>query len=488
MTLLTGEQIHVNDTGPILVVSDKRTQTLDAWALKNCPAIIRAAEAGRWAETETATTPQRLARAVAELIQGSGGAVTMGGVIFAHTGTGYELVSDDICWVGNLLRQVVEADCRHLLDWGFAAKLAPVTGTTCRDTLIHLRSLLPHVAHFGADLDGHVDLSRAVNYTNGIWVPHTGELIPHSPRYFVRPSIGIEYSDTRVHPEFTRYLDGALPEAEQQQLAQELAGCIMAGDRTHQKAGYLFGAARAGKGTFTAVCQQLVGEGNYQGIDSDTLGYTFGLEDLIGKQLVVVNEAQDLSKKQVSRIKAATGNDDFTIPGKNRASYRGKLLCNWLLVTNNIIELPDSSAAIVGRLKVLDFRNSFSGREDLQLSSKLTKELPAIAAWAREGYLRFIRNGKLSENQHGDQTAKQLKEASSPVATFVDECCSLTGQTGKKALYTAYLAWAQENGHDTMSTHRFTTEIRSAAPSIRMSNRGTRYWTGITITNETKPS
>jgi len=258
----------------------------------------------------------------------------------------------------------------------------------------------------------------------------------------------------------------------------------MAGDRSHQKLFMLMGAPRGGKGTFAKLCEMLVGAGNFQGIDDHALGYMFGLQEAIGKMLVTITEAGDLAQKQVSRLKAATGNDDFTVPMKHSSAFTGKISCNWLMQTNNVIALPDSSAAIMTRLKILRFNHSFLGSEDSELPRKLRAELPAIAAWARVGYLRFIGQGRLSDNPHADSLMDILRESSSTMSSFVRECCIVAESlnVSKSDFFEKYSKWLAENDHDPVTRRNVKLELISVAPTVNESRTSKeRQWIGIRL-------
>ena len=53
-----------------------------------------------------------------------------------------------------------------------------------------------------------------------------------------------------------------------------------------------------------------------------------------------------------------------------------------MVATNEIPRLPDASGAIASRFYILRTPNSWFGKEDHNLTARLTEELPAILRWS----------------------------------------------------------------------------------------------------------
>ena len=76
-----------------------------------------------------------------------------------------------------------------------------------------------------------------------------------------------------------------------------------------------------------------------------------------------------------------------------RSPWQGKLHVRFLILTNELPRITDASGALASRFVLLTLRNSFLGREDLQLTDKLLTELPGILNAALKGLDRLRDRG-----------------------------------------------------------------------------------------------
>ncbi|MCD6175083.1 MAG: hypothetical protein J7K65_04855 [Planctomycetes bacterium] len=84
---------------------------------------------------------------------------------------------------------------------------------------------------------------------------------------------------------------------------------------------------------------------------------------------------------------------------------------------------------------------SFYGREDANLNTKLMKELPGVFNWALDGLVRLTKKGRFLESEAGLDAKARAEELGSPVISFVREWCNLKTrkQTRCQDLYDAYV-------------------------------------------------
>ena len=243
------------------------------------------------------------------------------------------------------------------------------------------------------------------------------------------------------------------------------------------------GVARSGKGSIRDIAKELAGGcANPQLRD---LNDKHGLVCAIDKKLIVINECEDMSRSQVAVLKAATGNDAITIHVKYSDSFDGVLDANWLLISNQMVSFPDPSGAIMTRLLPLKFENGCSDKKiDTTLKRELLKELPGIARLAREAYLRYRQNG-FTNNPHVDDLLESTREDSSPITTFIRDCCKVgEGLTvTRQKLYSAYQRFLAELGHDPVTARTFASQLKAACNGISNGSRQNqeRTWLGINL-------
>jgi putative DNA primase/helicase len=119
---------------------------------------------------------------------------------------------------------------------------------------------------------------------------------------------------------------------------------------------------------------------------------------------------------------------------------------------------------MASRFVILVLQESFIGREDLELESKLEPELPAILNWAIEGRRRLLERGRFFQPQSGEKLVEQMSELSSTVARFVRECC-VTGaerRVLKADLYKAWQSWCGTNGQRVTDSALFGRDLSAA--------------------------
>jgi putative DNA primase/helicase len=256
-------------------------------------------------------------------------------------------------------------------------------------------------------------------------------------------------------------------------LLQEWFGYCLTGDTSQQKMLMVIGPTRSGKGTIGRVLEGLVGPENFAGPSLASLGTNFGLEAMLGKPVAVLGDARLSARSDqavlLERLLSISGEDVLTVDRKHRAHWQGKLPTRVVLLANELPDQKDASMALANRLLILPLDRSFAGREDPGLTDALLAELPGIFAWAVEGLRRLRQCGRFLKARRGRETLEAVKGVSSPVSTFLEECCD----TGPRlsvpcdSLYNAYRRWCQRSGKKPPAAARFGKDLQAAAGQHR---------------------
>ena len=153
---------------------------------------------------------------------------------------------------------------------------------------------------------------------------------------------------------------------------QECTGYYLTSDTSQQKALMLVGPPRSGKGTLGRILARLVGIGNTCAPTLTTLGTQFGLQHLIGKRLAIISDAR-ANSREISAITEnllrITGEDFVSIPRKFKDDYTCRLSTRFLIMSNELPSLADSSGALASRFIILRMTKSFLGEEDRGLGT-----------------------------------------------------------------------------------------------------------------------
>lgn len=406
-------------------------------------------------------------------------------------------------WTDNCYRFISDERLRARifpwLDGAFRPKgsgLTPLEVTTrlVEEVLSAVRLLVTPEHEVAAPcwLDGGEDRPSArellVCPSGSVHLP-TGEHIVPTPLLFVRGSLGADLADG---PEsvvaWTTFLGELFGDDTQRvELLQEWFGYCLLQDMRLQKALLIIGPRRSGKGTIARVLGALLGQANVVSPTTSGLAGPFGLQQLLGKTLAVISDAR-LSGRDapvlVERLLSIIGEDALTIDRKYLGAVTTRLPTKFVVLTNEIPSWNDTSNALAGRLLVLKLTESFYGREDIDLTNRLLRELPGILRWSIEGWRRLHARGCFVEPASSSGLKLAIEESASPLGQFIRERCEIgkDRRVPVDRLYDEFSAWCLSRGHPApTSKPAFGRELNGLVTSLQ-TRRGTddsRFYEGI---------
>jgi len=291
---------------------------------------------------------------------------------------------------------------------------------------------------------------------NGLLHLATGKLLAHSPSLLALNAVDYAYDPDAPSPErWLAFLEELwTDDRESRDCLQDWAGYILAPDTSLQKILMIVGPRRSGKGTIGRVLAALVGHANVCAPTLSSLGQPFGLQSLLGKRLAIISDAR-LGRRTdehvvAERLLSISGEDFVEVPRKFKTSWTGRLPTRFMILTNELPKISDSSGALPSRLVVLMLRKSFYGKEDSNLTNKLLAERPGILRWALTGWRRLQNRGRFHSPASADEAARVMEDLSSPVTAFVRQRCA----TGPECLvpvdklYGSWVASCTEHGRE----------------------------------------
>jgi putative DNA primase/helicase len=252
------------------------------------------------------------------------------------------------------------------------------------------------------------------------------------------------------------------------------AGYTVSGRLDLQKILLLIGPTRAGKGVIARLLGALIGPKNVAGPTLSSLAGDFGLAPLIGKSLAVISDAR-LSGRHgsvvVERLLSISGEDYLTVNIKYREQWTGKLPCRLVIVSNELPEFGDASAAVIGRFLVLTLATSWLGKEDIELETRLRSQLPGLLNWALMGLAQLEQRCRFTQPTSSDEAISSLRDLASPVRAFIRDRCEVhpDHQVPVDELYTAYRTWADDDGHPRIAKPTFGRNLKAAMPRVHLS-------------------
>ena len=300
-------------------------------------------------------------------------------------------------------------------------------------------------------------------------------LIPHSPGYFNTFSLPFDFDPSIPQPmEWVRFLEDLWGnDADSIKCLQEFIGLLLTADTSYQKILLIIGPRRSGKGTIARIVEGLIGESNVAGPTLTGLATNFGLQPLIGKTVAIVPDARVSAQMDVSavteKLLMISGEDSITFDRKNKEGMTVVLPTRFILMTNEIPRLMDTSNALSGRLITLQMTNSFYGQEDLGLKQRLLKVLPGIFNWAVDGWKRLRENERFTIAKSSEDLMDEMEEISSPMGSFVRDRCITDPayEIDTNKLYESWKTWCTEQGRDKPGTvNSFGIQLRAVVPGL----------------------
>jgi putative DNA primase/helicase len=336
--------------------------------------------------------------------------------------------------------------------------------------VVHLPESIPNPSWLDRRRAGVI-----VSCANGLLDVATRELVEHTPEFFNQVSVPFEYDPDAPDPiRWLRFLEELWPDDSTARYAlAEWFGYVLSGRTDLQKILLMVGPTRGGKGAIARILTELVGRENVAGPTLFSLSGDFGLAPMVGKPLAVVTDARLNGRDSsvvVERLLSVSGEDRLTVNRKYREQWTGTLPSRFVLLSNELPQLGDASAAIAGRFITILLAKSWLGKEDRMLEPEIRAELPGILNWALDGLERLDQQGEFTRPAGAEDAYRALVDLASPVQAFIRDCCIVEPdlQVSIRDLYRAWKGWAEGNGHTRKSTQTLGRDLRAALPLVRV--------------------
>ena len=340
-------------------------------------------------------------------------------------------------------------------------------------TALHSQVLLP----VESILNGSLHL---LNLQNGMYDIRTGKMLPHDPKYLSTIQLPYPFDPRAKCPRWMRFLDEALPDdLDSQRILQEWFGYCLVPDTKFEKALFCVGEGCNGKTVALTVLENLVGKDNCSHISLDKLDADFHTVGLFNKLLNLCKETEAREVANSAAFKSIVSGETQEDAFKFRDRFSFPVYARLCFATNNFPKFNDTSQGVFRRLLILNFKQSFEGREDTGLIDNLLEELPAIFQWALAGYKRLQARGRFQIPLDMLEAIEDLKRHSSSVASFVSECVERVEAGGdgetpyemNHRIYEAYKEYCRENNFRAFASVTFFKELRRALTDFQSEYR-----------------
>jgi putative DNA primase/helicase len=328
---------------------------------------------------------------------------------------------------------------------------------------------------------------------NGVLDLARGVLIPVSPTVLVSKRCNAAYAPEATCPRFERFMSEVQPDAEMRAFLQRWFGLCLTGDASAQAFAFFYGEGFNGKGVLIENFSWLLGDyadkietemlmthqRNPQGPSPDVMA-------LKGRRFVYANETEEGQRLSGARIKDMTGDDSLTgRPPHGKANIKFRPTHKLVIAGNHKPEITDMSLGMWRRVLLVPFERVIPATaRDLGLLEKLKREGAGILNWALAGLRAYQQGGLQTPAKVAGATAA-YREEQDILGEFLAEKCDTGGGlwTAKRALYSTYVFWANENGYKPLAQGRLTRRLNERGLPLASDKRTVK---GLDLKSEKK--
>lgn len=319
----------------------------------------------------------------------------------------------------------------------------------------------------------------------------TGKLRAAAASDLITIGIPIAFRPDAAAPVWEKFLEDVF-DRDQELIAfmQRFAGYCLTGDTSEQCFAILYGDGANGKSTLVEALKQVTGgfarEAAFQTFAAIKTTSREPREDLArlrGARLVVASEPGGRRWLDPETVKKVTGGDKLVCRELYGQLFEYKPEFKLMVLTNHRPRIPADDEAMWRRVRLIRFAQSFKGREDRQLATKLKAEAEGILAWAIAGAVDWYRHGLGAASAITTATTA-YRESEDQIGRFLGNCCQLTpsATVATAELRAAYQQWCADEGETPLSPARLGENLIRRGITISRPNRnGKRVQTYVGV-------
>ena len=334
-----------------------------------------------------------------------------------------------------------------------------------------LQSILPGE---WSDFDANPDL---INCNNGVVDLRTGELTPHSRSQRFTYCLNTDYiqdADSSAWVDFLRSVvdtevcDGAL------EYIQMALGYTFTGQTREEVLFYLVGPTRSGKGTFIETLKYLLGTLAWE-VAFDTFsaerrggGQNFDLAPLKACRMVAASEGDRTTWLRSAFLKRITGGNSIFASFKYKTPFNYRPGYKIWLSSNYEPQIDPSDDGAWGRMRVIRFPNSYLGKEDKLLKTRLQQQdvLEGILKWVVEGAQAWYALGGqgLGTPSFVQRAVREARKGVDYTSEWAEMCLMETGDPADiiapRRYYLSYKDWGKRQGMKVRGQRTISADLR----------------------------
>jgi putative DNA primase/helicase len=307
-----------------------------------------------------------------------------------------------------------------------------------------------------------------INLQNGTFeiTPTKRNLRAFNKKDFLTHQLPFEFEPEATAPQFQKYLDEVLPDADKQRIFAEYCGYIFIKPSVLklEKMLILYGTGANGKSVFFEILNALLGTENFSSYSLQDLTNENGYyRAKIGSKLV--NYASEINGKLETDIfKQMASGEPLSV----RLPYGEPFILNdYAKLIFNCNELPkdvEHTNAFFRRFLIIGFDVTIAeDKQDKELANKIiNNELSGVFNWILQGLERVLKQKKFSKCEAVENARTDYEKQSDSVKMFIEdyEYKTATDYTKISELYQKYKAYCIEDGFRPVNKSNFMKRLR----------------------------
>jgi putative DNA primase/helicase len=286
-------------------------------------------------------------------------------------------------------------------------------------------------------------------------------LLDHSKDDLFRYTLPYSYDAQADCPQWQRFLDRVLPNADAQLLLAEFIGYTLMTGHELEKMLLLYGEGLNGKSVTLEVIEALLGSVNVSYLSlSDLTNDDVKRAGIEHKMLNISHESGKDVNPNV--LKQLTSGERVLIKNLYRdpreTNDYGKFAAAF-----NMMPRAENTFGFFRRLLILPYEVTIPKEEiDRQLAVRLKDELPGILNWVLRSLPDLMTRGEFSPCESSDRALEQYRLQSDNVRLFLNEMCESSEYTTlATALYTAYRGYCISSSLKPIGKNKFYARLES---------------------------
>ncbi|MFG2848980.1 phage/plasmid primase, P4 family [Kitasatospora sp. NPDC048296] len=315
-----------------------------------------------------------------------------------------------------LLAEAISAGSDALIDAGKALR----TGRLITAALLEMQAM-PGIRRSVADLDADPD---ALTFRNGTVDLRSGELRPHDPDELITRLVDLDYRPEAQCPSWLAFLESSQPgDQEMHTFLQRLAGYAVTGSTREECLAFFYGSGRNGKGVFTETLGKVFAavttaqEAEFW--EKQRNGRNGSLVAKLHGARLVLSSEMTAARLDEAFVKLFTAADLLTANQKYKPAYDFTPTALLIMSGNDKPTIRGTDEGIWRRFRCVPWDESFVGREDKGLKTRLLAEAEGTAAWVVAGAVDWHQHG-LNNPERVTKATDEYREESDPFADWVE--------------------------------------------------------------------